>query len=175
MEGQRLTERLLARAPGPADRDGYRDLFIDPAVAVWLRPTPTEPMSEAEILGMLGADERHWAEHGFGPWVLVEREEGAMVGRGGLRWTELDEGWAVELPWAIGSARWSRGLATEAAVAAVDAAAALGLPEVIALIVPTNARSRRVAEKAGLAAGGETLHAGLPHLVYRRSLAGSLD
>jgi RimJ/RimL family protein N-acetyltransferase len=166
-----LTERLRARPPVPADLDGYRGLFLDPAVGRWLGPSPAEPFSEAEIVGMLGADERHWREHGFGPWVLVEREGGAMVGRGGLRWTELDERLAVELPWAIGPERWNQGLATEAASAAIDRARSLLLPEVIALIVPDNVPSRRVAEKAGLEVDGETRHAGLLHLVYRLSLA----
>src|SRR5258707_7060585 len=90
MRDQWLTERLLARSPGPADQDGYRELFLDPAVGEWLRPAPMEPFSDAEISDMLSEDELHWAEHGFGPWVLVEREGGSTVGRGGLRWTEVD-------------------------------------------------------------------------------------
>jgi RimJ/RimL family protein N-acetyltransferase len=167
MDDQLLTERLRARPPGPGDRSAYRALFLDPAVGKWLGPAPTQPFSDAEILGMLSADERHWREHGFGPWVLVERDGGAVVGRGGLRWTELEDRLAVELPWAIGSRHWNRGLATEAASAAIDRAHSLMLPEVIALIVPENVASRRVAEKAGLEVDGETRHAGLAHLVYR--------
>jgi RimJ/RimL family protein N-acetyltransferase len=161
------TPRLLVRPPRSSDRDAYLDLFLDPVVGEWLGRSPTERLGGAEILGMLSADERHWREHGFGPWVLEQREDGAVVGRGGLRWTELEEGWTVELPWAVASAHWGRGIATEAALAAVEQAAALELPEVIALIVPRNSRSRRVAEKAGLELDGETLHAGLPHLLYR--------
>jgi len=161
------TARLLVRPPQRTDQEAYLRLFLDPAVGEWLGRSPTRPFGEPEILGMLGADERHWDEHGFGPWVLEERDGGTMVGRGGLRWTELEDGWAVELPWAVASDYWGRGFATEAALAAVEQARALELPEVIALIVPANARSRRVAEKAGLALDGETRHAGLPHLVYR--------
>ena len=162
-----LTPRLLARAPTAVDAGDYRDLFLDPAVADWLRPAPDRALGEVEILGMLKADERHWEEHGFGPWALVEQDGGALVGRGGLRWTELGEGWVVELPWAIASRHWNRGFATEAATAAVAWAGRLGLAEVVALIVAANVASRRVAEKAGMRVGGETGHAGLPHLVYR--------
>jgi RimJ/RimL family protein N-acetyltransferase len=161
------TERLLLRPPRRADQGSYLSLFLDPAVGEWLRRSPTEPLSETRILGMLSADERHWGEYGFGPWLLEERESGAIVGRGGLRWTELEDGWVVELPWAVASGCWGRGFATEAARAAVEQAGGLKLPEVIALIVPGNARSRRVAEKVGFELDGETLHAGLPHLVYR--------
>jgi RimJ/RimL family protein N-acetyltransferase len=171
MRGTRTTARLLARPPRREDQQAYLRLFLDPAVGIWLGRSPAEPLEEPAILGMLGADERHWQEHGFGPWVLEERDGGAMVGRGGLRWTELEDGWAVELPWAVCSDCWGQGFATEAAVAAVEHACALRLPEVIALIVPHNTRSRRVAEKAGLKLSGETRHAGLPHLVYRLATA----
>ncbi len=77
----------------------------------------------------------------------------------------------VELPWAIGSEHWNRGLAAEAALAAIEWAGSLGLHEVVALIMAGNSRSRKVAEKAGLRREGETRHAGLPHLMYRLSLA----
>jgi RimJ/RimL family protein N-acetyltransferase len=167
------TERLLARPPERADRDAYLRLFLDPAVGTWLSRSPERPLGEPEILGMLAADERHWDEYGFGPWTLLDRDDGTMVGRGGLRWTELEAGWSVELPWAVASSHWGRGLATEGALAAVDYARSLELPEVIALIVPGNGRSRRVAEKAGFELDGETRHAGLLHLVYRLGPADS--
>jgi RimJ/RimL family protein N-acetyltransferase len=92
-----------------------------------------------------------------------------MVGRGGLQRTELDGTLAVELPWTIDSAHWGQGFATEAASAALEWARSLGLSEVVALIMAGNAASRRVAEKIGLRPDGETQHAGLPHLVYKRS------
>jgi RimJ/RimL family protein N-acetyltransferase len=167
-----LTERLLARTPSASDGDGYRALLLDPAVSVWLRPAPLPLFDDAEALAILAADERHWADHGFGPWVLIERAEGTMVGRGGLRRIELDGSPAVELPWAIRADHWNRGLASEAVSAAVAWAQALGLPEVVALTTAENRVSRRVAEKGGFALHGETRHAGIPHLVYRRSLEG---
>ena len=101
MDDERLTARLLARPPGAADIGAYRDLFLDPVVGEWLRPAPLEPFREAELQEMLSNDERHWADHGFGPWVLQERESGTVVGRAGLRWTEVhpaevgDSGWVV--------------------------------------------------------------------------------
>jgi RimJ/RimL family protein N-acetyltransferase len=164
------TPRLLARRPDSADQSAYRALLLDPAVGEWLRPAPLEPFDDAAILGLLGKDERHWSEHGFGPCALIEQATGSMVGRGGLQKTELDGTLAVELPWTINSVHWSRGFATEAASAALGWARSLGLSEVVALIMAGNAASRRVAEKIGMRCDGETEHAGLPHLVYRRPL-----
>lgn len=166
------TARLLAKRPSSSNQSAYRALLLDPAVGEWLCPAPLKPFDDAAILGMLSKDERHWSEHGFGPCVLIEEATGSMVGRGGLQRTELDEMPAVELPWTIDSAHWGRGLATEAASAALEWARSLGLSEVVALIMAGNAASRRVAEKIGLNPDGETQHAGLPHLVYKRSLRG---
>jgi [ribosomal protein S5]-alanine N-acetyltransferase len=164
------TARLLARPPQLGDEQDYHRLFLDPAVSEWLRPAPMKPFGAEEVVEMLGEDRRHWIEHGFGPWALVEREEGTMVGRGGLRWTEIDGRLAVELPWAIRSDRWGDGLASEAARAAIEWAKTLELAEVTALVLPGNLRSRRVAENAGMQLEGDTLHAGIPHLFYRRAM-----
>jgi RimJ/RimL family protein N-acetyltransferase len=161
------TDRLAARAPEASDLDGYLGLFLDPAVEEWLRPAPLKRFKDSEIRAMLNDDEEHWALHGFGPWAIFEREGGALVGRGGLKWTSVDGRLAIELPWAIRSDRWGRGYATEAALAAVDWARTLDLVEVVALVRPGNEASRRVAEKAGLREAKLTLHAGLDHVVYR--------
>ena len=171
MDGVWRTPQLLARPPELSDEEGYGRLFLDPAVSEWLRPAPMKPFDPGEVAEMLGEDRRHWTEHSFGPWVLESREDGSVVGRGGLRWTEIDGHPTVELPWAVRPDRWGEGLATEAASAAVEWAGPLGLSEVAALVLPGNLRSRRVAEKAGLQLTGDTLHAGIPHLVYRLVLA----
>ena len=164
------TARLLARRPDSASQSGYRSLLLDPEVGKWLRPAPLEPFDDAGALGLLSKDEQHWSKFGFGPCVLIEEATGVMVGRGGLQRTQLDANDVVELPWAICSERWSRGFATEAASAALEWARSLKLPEVVALIMADNAPSKRVAEKIGMRHDGETEHAGLPHLVYRRPI-----
>ena len=56
-------------------------------------------------------------------------------------------------------------------MAAIEWGESLCLPEVVALVLAGNRRSRRVAEKAGMREDGTTKHAGLPHLVYRVSFS----
>jgi ribosomal-protein-alanine N-acetyltransferase len=163
------TKHLALRAPAASDRLAYLDLFLDPEVRKWLRPTPAPPFSVNDLDQMLDQDILHWEVHGFGPWALVERKSGEFIGRGGLRWTTIEDELAVELPWAIASKHWRRGLATEAASAALAWAKSLGFDPVFALIRPVNRASRRVAEKSGLRAIGETEHAGFSHLIYRSS------
>jgi RimJ/RimL family protein N-acetyltransferase len=164
------TKRLLCRRPFAGDAHDYRELLLDERVAAWLRPAPLPPFRAGEPEALLRKDIAHWEAHGFGPWTLIERDSGAFAGRGGLCWTQVDGERAIELPWALLPAFWNEGLATEAALAALDTAQRVGIPEVISLALLENKPSRRVMEKAGLTYEGEVEHVGLPHALYRLQL-----
>lgn len=168
---ERQTQRLLARKPTPEDRTHYHAHFTRPEVERWLRPSPLPPFTAQVLDELIDGDCAHWADHGFGPWVLVERESGAFAGRGGLAWTAVEGSAAIELPWSIEPRLHRRGLATEAATAAVEWARDLGFEEVVALTLPTNLASQRVAVKAGFEQAGTVTHAGLPHLLFRLRLS----
>ncbi len=167
---ERQTRRLLARKPTPEDKASYLAHFMHPAVESWLRPSPLPPFDAHVLEELLLGDCTHWTDHGFGPWVLVERESGEFAGRGGLAWTAVEGVAHVELPWSIEPRLHGQGLATEAAVAATRFGRELGFEEVIALTLPTNVASQRVALKAGFEQVDEVTHAGLPHLLFRRLL-----
>lgn len=168
--GEQQTKRLLARRPTAEDRALYHAHFTRPEIERWLRPSPLPPFSAQVLDELVEGDQVHWQDHGFGPWVLIERESGAFVGRGGLAWTSVEGVAEVELPWSIEPRFHGQGLATEAAVAACECARQLELEQVIALVLPTNIPSQRVAEKAGFERAGEVTHAGLPHFLFRLRL-----
>lgn len=168
--GERQTARLLARRPTLDDRALYHAHFTRPEIEAWLRPSPLPPFSAQVIDELVDGDRAHWHDHGFGPWVLIDKETGAFAGRGGLAWTAVDGAAEVELPWSIEPPLHGQGLATEAALAACDYARDLRLEQVVALVLPDNTPSRRVAEKAGFEVSGEVIHAGLPHLLFRSCL-----
>jgi len=66
---------------------------------------------------------------------------------------------AVEVGWRLARDGWGRGLATEAARAALDEAfGPLGLASVISIIAEGNERSVRVADKLGMRRGADRLH-----------------
>jgi RimJ/RimL family protein N-acetyltransferase len=46
----------------------------------------------------------------------------------------------------------------------------VGIDELVALVLPANAASRRVAEKVGMRTSATVTHANLPHLLYRIDL-----
>lgn len=167
MGEERQTQRLLLRRPTPDDRALYHAHFTKPAIERWLRPSPLPPFTPQVLDELLDGDCAHWSDHGFGPWVLIDQETAAFAGRGGLAWTAVEGTAEIELPWSIEPHLHGQGLATEAATAAVDWAREMRFEEVVALVLPANQASRRVAEKAGFSRNGEITHAGLPHLLFR--------
>jgi [ribosomal protein S5]-alanine N-acetyltransferase len=143
-------------------------LLLDPRVSTTLWPSRGSP-TEAEILDGLAAKVEHWERHGFGMWLLRDRQTGEMVGRGGLQYTYTAGMNDVEAGWAVVPERWGQGLATELAQASVEVGfEQLDLLEIIAFALPTNIASRRVMEKAGFQFERNIVHAGLPHVLYRR-------
>ena len=163
----RTTERLLLRVPGIDDGPGYRALLLHPTIGEWLRPQPLRPFEPGDGDAWLAGDASHWERFGFGPWAVIERESGDYLGRVGLRWTEYDDRAGIEVLWAIDPDRHGEGFASEAAAAALDFGAELELDDVVALILPINVASQRVATKIGMEVDGEVEHAGFDHLLFR--------
>ena len=70
----------------------------------------------------------------------------------------------VEIGYRLGHSHWGRGIATEAARAAVSYARdTLGLKRLIALIDPGNVRSAAVARKLGMTKESEVMCEGYDH------------
>lgn len=164
---ERETQRLLLRQPTDDDRAFYHSHFTHPEVESWLRPPPLPPFTAGALDELVEGDQGHWADHSFGPWIAIEKRTGAFAGRGGLHWTTVEDIAMIELAWSIEPNLHNRGYATEIATAAIDQARELQIEELVALVLPANAPSRRVAEKAGCEQNGEVEHAGLPHLLFR--------
>lgn len=162
------TARLICERLRPEHAPEERRLLLDPRVGgtLWSRPAPP---TEAEIIDGLAAKTDHWDRHGFGLWLLRERETGEAVGRGGLQYTHTAGLHDVEAGWAIAPERWGQGLATELAHACVEVGfEQLGLRQIVAFTLPDNVASRRVMEKTGFEYERDIVHAGLPHVLYVR-------
>jgi len=124
--------------------------------------------SREETVGFLDRLVEHWRVHGFGLWLLLSRENGAFVGRGGLLTVEVEGRAEVELAYALAALWWGRGLATELARWSVRLAfEVLEVPSLICLTLPTNHASLRVMEKAGFRFEKDVVHRGLPHVLCR--------
>jgi ribosomal-protein-alanine N-acetyltransferase len=161
------TARLVASRLTETDLPELLQLLRDPKVAATLSLTG-QPPSEDEVRAGLIEAIGHWELHDFGLWLLHDRSDGRLVGRGGLQHTFLRGLDEVEVAWAIVPERWGNGLATELARAAIDAAfGALSLPEVIAYSLSGNHASRRVMEKCGFLLVGPFESEGVTQVLYR--------
>ncbi|HEX5264656.1 MAG TPA: GNAT family N-acetyltransferase [Phenylobacterium sp.] len=139
------TPRLLLRPTTAADRPDLHGLEQDPEVMRHLnggRPTPLEPDPRDDEAGFLmprGGE--------AGVWTVLEPGAGGFVG-----WVSLlvqnDVGY---LGYRFRRAAWGRGLATEAASAAVaDGFGRLGLARIVAQTMAVNLASRKVMQRLGM-------------------------
>jgi len=144
------TPRLRLRPFTEADAPAHLALYQDPEVTRQLGGGPfvddqIAARSQRAILKFV----RHWAEKGFGVFAVEQLATGRFLGQCGLN--TIDELGEIEVLYALERAAWGRGLATEAARAALaygfDEA---GLPRIIAVTRPEHTRSRQVLEKFGM-------------------------
>lgn len=140
------TARLTLRPVRQGDTPAFVAFYSDPEVmAIRKYGVLDAGAARLQVQKMLD----HWTTHGFGMWVVEERSSREFAGECGLRWREEEPD--VELSYGLIPQFRGRGLATEAAQAALNYAAdALGLECIVALSRGDNAISHRVLEKLGM-------------------------
>lgn len=156
------TPRLILRPIQNSDVADYAAIWADPEFTRHIGGRADHDSIWHAMASNIGC----WALTGVGPWSVVERATGQLVGRAGL-WDE--PGWpGIEAVWFIGRPWWGHGYATEAATEAISWAFAQrpNLRRVISTIVPANDRSIRVAERLGMRLDRvEHLH-GTDHCIF---------
>lgn len=158
------TPRLLAERLTPAHLPALGCMDRNPQFMAHLGGV----RDEAGTLSYLERNLAHWEAHGFGLWMLRDRETKAVIGRAVLRHLEIDGVDEVETGYGFLPEYWGRGLATEVARACLQAARnRLGLASVVAITLPANTASQQVLQKAGMVYEREITHEGLPHLLFR--------
>jgi RimJ/RimL family protein N-acetyltransferase len=159
------TERLRAERLTAAHLIELRALHRDGEVMARIGG----PRTEAQTAQYLAENLRHWSEHGFGLWILRERDREPVAGLAMLRRLSLDGRVELELGYALYPSLWGRGLATEVAAACVaHAREDLHTESVVALVEPGHVRSERVLEKAGLQYEREVTVEGTRRSLFRR-------
>jgi RimJ/RimL family protein N-acetyltransferase len=142
------TERLIMRGWRESDLAPWAAMNADPEVRRYLGPLLTFEQASAWVLNFQDDLDRY----GFGFWALEVRASGEFVGFTGLH--TVDEGTpltGVELGWRLARPAWGHGYATEAALAALAYGfGVMGLPEVVAVTMAENLRSRAVMRRIGM-------------------------
>jgi RimJ/RimL family protein N-acetyltransferase len=144
---QRLeTPRLFLREMRAADVESLHRLFSDPLL---MRFWPV--FTRAETEQWVAANQRRYAQDGFGLWAVTFKSSDEAIGDCGMVRHEVDGTMETGIGWHLLREHWGRGYATEAAAASRDYAfAQLGVERLVASIHPENYASRRVAEKIGM-------------------------
>jgi RimJ/RimL family protein N-acetyltransferase len=158
------TPRLLLHRLRAEHLDDLTRMHADPQVMATLGGVRTPEMSAQ----FLNTELAHWEKHGFGLWLVRDRETGCFAGRGGLRHVTIAERDEIEVGYAFLPEFWGRGLATELARESVRVAfTELRLPEIVCFTLPTNRASQRVMEKVGFRYERDTVYKQFPTVLYR--------
>jgi RimJ/RimL family protein N-acetyltransferase len=158
------TERLCLRPWRDDDAPALAAINAHPEVARYLN----NPLDDGSGTTFLARLREHWTRHGWGHFAVQERAPAdgtaRLLGFVGVGYPTfmVELAHRPEIGWRLDPAVWGRGYASEAARAArEDAFGRLGLDELISIIHPGNARSRRVAERLGMAIEGQAAHPAL--------------
>lgn len=154
------TERLILRDWHDGDIDAITAMSQDAEVMEFY----PKLLERADVVGLIGRVRAAIARDGFGFWA-VERE-GELIGFCGISRVPFDAPFtpAVEIGWRLARHAWGHGYATEAGRAALEHGWAIGLPSIVAFLVPGNHRSAAVAERLGMVRDreGDFDHPGIP-------------
>src|SRR5262245_35427497 len=139
------TARLNLRLFQPEDLDDLATLLADAEVMRYVGNGL--PASRTESEKALYSIIRHWQEHGFGRWAVINKETQRFIGFGGLR-SLLG---TPEIVYHLARTSWGSGLATELGQASLR----FGFAEhpfdrIVAIAKPENKASVRVMEKLGM-------------------------
>lgn len=158
------TSRLKGRRVREADFAELAMMGSDKLVMATLGGTRTEQQTRESLDTAI----KHWDSFGYGFWIFRDKLDNRFVGRGGLRRGYFGGNDEVEVAYALSPEFWNQGLATEIATASANVAFnQVGLSELVAFTLHTNAASCRVMEKSGFTYEKDIIHAGLPHVFYR--------
>ncbi|MBI1262985.1 MAG: GNAT family N-acetyltransferase [Rhizobiales bacterium] len=142
------TSRLLCRSPRLADAPDLWRILGDEAA----RPYTFKTTSLRDTRRHIAGNECQRRKVGFGPWTVIEKASGSIVGFGGLYEDPFFPGWGPEVGYHFAPGIWRRGYATELTIYALQYAhESRGIAEVIAFAHPDNLASQRVLQKTGFA------------------------
>jgi RimJ/RimL family protein N-acetyltransferase len=151
------TARLRLYPPRIEDLEARLAMDRDPEVMRFIRPVPEDAEAQRrDIRGRILQPPRGAL------WHVEERAASSAGGPGFIGWCgvfPLQDSGLMEIGYRFARAAWGRGLATEAAAAALDYGfRKLELDPIVAVSDPDNAASHNVLRKIGLRAAGTERH-----------------
>ncbi len=157
------TERLILEPWSSSDWREFRPIAKDPEVMRYINGGV--PWTDDEIQSFVNRQVLLYAARGFCRWKVVELGTGELIGFCGPgMWRDAPD---PEIGWWLARTHWGRGLATEAARAALtDGFERVGLERVISIAMPDNIVSIGVMKKVGMSFDAEFENEGIRLVRY---------
>ena len=143
------TERLILRQLTLEDS---ADLFCIHSNPKTMEFMAKDSNSVEEMSGLIQKHiEKYYNIYGFGLWATILKENNILIGRCGLIYEEIEGSKDLELVYLIDCDYWGKGFAKEAAEAIIKVGfERFKFNRIIAIILPENRNSIRLAEKLGM-------------------------
>ncbi len=162
------TERLLFRMVTMDDVSWWME-YINSAEATRFMPFTAGSETDAHAFIQRSLD--RYITDGSGLNAIIEQASGKPVGMVGLLTQVVDGVDELEIGYHLVPSAWGNGFATEAAIACREFARQHELePSVISLIDHQNHASQAVARRNGMHHEKDTVHRGIPAMVWRVAL-----
>ena len=100
---------------------------------------------EEELEGYIG----HWKKHKFGPWAVIDKVSGRVIGKCGIYLSERS--YNPQLCYLLEQSHWGKGLGTEMAKITINQAfTKLEFPKIVAFVQHANHGSHNILTKLGM-------------------------
>ena len=153
------TDRLLVRRYTLDDAAAALAIYSDPQVMRWLGSGVTKTIDTVGQMRQAMVDRWLWRYEKtpqFGHFATVLKSTNQIIGTTLLK--DLDGSADIEIGWHFASFAWGHGYATEAARGVMRYGfEEAGLKQIVAVVHPTNERSKAVCRRVGLKPAGKRL------------------
>lgn len=141
----------------------FKPIATDPRVTKYI--SAGVPWTDERIIAFVERQRLHFVRLGYCLWKLMVKEDTRLAGFCGLQpLGDLD---GVEIGWWLAPEHWGKGIATEAARAAMeDGFARCGLQRIVAVAQRENRASTRIMEKLGMKYERDAKHHGFDVVLY---------
>lgn len=150
------TARLRLREWEAAEEGPFYDIMNTPAVMRHLGGVQTADQWHAAFERLRG----YQRDFGHTFWIIEERASGDILGFCGLKLVNApgagDLTGTPEIGWRLRESAWGRGIAKEAAIAALDLGfGRFGYDRIIAMTIPPNVESQGLMKRLGMVRSAE--------------------
>lgn len=147
MDERMETLRLCLRHFTPADTDELHHIYSYPDLFKYM--SNEKPIFREQTQALIHSLTDNWRYHKFGVWAIVSKQNQKLIGHCGFKF--LEKTGEIQIGYLLHPHYWGRGLATEAATAALRYGFEVAnFGRIVAIAKPENWASRCIMEKLGM-------------------------